>query len=217
MTNTDVAGLPLGAPPINNACLPTLFNKLDANVRERNRVRNSFLDHSLRFQQKIIDKYHMQAMRFYVREKNNLGKDIKRIIKKTPNLEDIPYLEANALKGNFQRKEDISVPYKGYCTEPKEFNTIQTATESKPFCVRYFCHHFPKKPKFMRNRKLPPLKSVDDSFRQTTSKGLLLSQRFSASDHFLASGNTRHSQLNSDSSLGSQRSILSVEDDAMTI
>ncbi|XP_033726272.1 uncharacterized protein LOC117315947 [Pecten maximus] len=213
----DVAGLlPLGAPPINNACLPTLFNKLDASVRERNRVRNSFLDHNMRFQQKIIDKYHVQAMRYYVREKEKLGKDIRRIMKKTPNLEDIPYLEANNQLGNFQKK-DNNVPYKGYCTEPREFNTVQTTTESKPFCVRYFCHHLPKKPKFMRNRKLPPLQSADDNFRHTTSKGLLLSQRFSASDHFLASGNTQHSLLNSDSSLGSQMSPMFIDDDAMTI
>ncbi|XP_069102633.1 uncharacterized protein [Argopecten irradians] len=213
----DVAGLlPLGAPPTNNACLPTLFNKLDANVRERNRVRNSLLDHNMRFQQKIIEKYHSQAMRYYVREKERLGKDIRRIVKKTPNLEDIPYLEAHNQIGNFQKKEN-KVTYKGYCTEPKEFNTIQTSTESKPFCVRYFCHHFPKKPKFMRNRKLPPLQSFDDNFRNTTSKGLLLSQRLSASDHFLASGNTQHSLLNSDSPLGSQRSPILIEDDAMTI
>ncbi|XP_060076259.1 uncharacterized protein LOC132555894 [Ylistrum balloti] len=214
----DVAGLlPLGAPPINNACLPTLFNKLDANVKERNRVRNSFLEHKMRFQQKIIDKYHFQAMRHYIREKEKIGKDMRKIIQRTPNLEDIPYLEANNPVGNFHKKDSYGLPYKGYCTEPKEFNSVQTTTESKPFCVRYFCHHFPKKPKFKRNRKLPPLQSVDDNFRYPATNGLLLSQRFSASDHFLASGNTRHSQLNSISSLESQIPTIEVEDDAMTI
>ena len=61
MLNPDAL---LETPPVNNACIPDVFNKLDADTIERTRVVNSLLDKRLEVQQKVLSKYRNQAEKF---------------------------------------------------------------------------------------------------------------------------------------------------------
>ena len=60
LTERDFAMLPQKEgipPPVNNLCVPDIFNKLDADVIERTRVLNSQLNVRLNVQERVIVKY----------------------------------------------------------------------------------------------------------------------------------------------------------------
>ncbi|KAK3093132.1 hypothetical protein FSP39_011524 [Pinctada imbricata] len=205
-------GLPLGPPPINNACLPTVYDKLDADARERVRVINGLLDHRLKVQTKILDKYKRDANRVYARERAVVENDLRRTLHRLPYMSDMGRLESKYEGRGLNVRQWRSEQYRGHYTEPKPFKELQTEKDGKPFCDRFFNHHLPVKPRMPRF--VPPLqRSTDDSEQKPLSRSekLLLTKRMSVSDNCLSS----KGRLQRDIMLNKVH--LPVEDDAITI
>ena len=207
-------GLPLGPPPINNACLPTIYNKLDADAKERVRVINGLLDHRLRVQTKILDKYVHDSKRVYAREKAVVQRDLHRTLQKLPYMEDMPYLEFKHEAKTKDFRKLKAEKLQGYITEPRPIKGVLTERENKPFCDRYFAHHIPVRSRHFK-KILPPIRSLDGLDRHdqplSRSEKLLLTKRMSISDNCLSSrGRLQRSLLLS-------KVPLPVEDDAATI
>lgn len=136
-------------PPVNNACMPDIYNKLDAETIERTRVINSLLDVRLSIQEKVLKKYQIAAERRYSREKDKIQNELRKISRRLPNYSDIPHLEAKIIK--YKRRKSIGKHDCVFTTEPKGINGIATEKEERPFCDRFFSHHLPTKARWYKD------------------------------------------------------------------
>lgn len=140
-------------PPVNNACVPDIYNKLDADVIERTRVINSQLDMRLQVQEKVLGKYKTAAENRFLRERNRVRRDLCRIVRRLPNYSDIPQLETkiHTLKRK-KRRSNITPRHNCvFTTEPLDMKGLADGKDDKPYCDRFFSHHLPTKSKFYKD------------------------------------------------------------------
>ena len=139
-------------PPVNNACVPDIFSKLDASVIERTKVINANLRMKLDVQEKVLTKYRSAAERRYTREQDRIRSDLKNIVRRMPNYADIPHLETKVRKLKKRSRSNRGVIHNCvFTTEPKEIKGISAERDDKPFCDRFFLHHIPTKSKIYRS------------------------------------------------------------------
>ncbi|XP_046355828.1 uncharacterized protein LOC124134823 [Haliotis rufescens] len=124
------------APPVNNALLPDIYNKLDADLQERTRVINTQLDKRLSMQERVLNKYRRAAERLYKEESIRVRQDLVKINKKLPAVGNI----RNFCLGYISRKKKHGRKRKGIPEEKIDM----------PFCERHFIHHLPTKKKFYK-------------------------------------------------------------------
>lgn len=171
----NIASIPTSstavAPPVNNACVPDIYNKLDAEAIEKTRVLNSQLDMKLGVQQKVLAKYRLAAERHYERERQQLTSELRNIARRLPNYADIPRLESKVRKMKKRRRSNNGPLHNCvFTTEPKELNGISAEKDDKPFCDRYFAHHLPIKkgvyrqmmPMVRKGQSMPDLRPQPD-------------------------------------------------------
>lgn len=194
------------APPVNNACLPDIYNKLDADTIEKTRVINKLLEQRLKIQENIINKYQVRAQVCYKHEKERVRKELRKIQRHLPNMNEMLYMDTQMqLKTLRKRHHHVHTPT-GYTTTPKEMKGLASEKDDNPFCSRFYVHHMPvkAKTKIVRNGCYPG-RSKDKS------RGLVLTRVMSASENCLVSG-----MANMDL-LGSSLKRSDDEDDAMTV
>ncbi|KAK3780649.1 hypothetical protein RRG08_028097 [Elysia crispata] len=117
-------------PPVNNALLPDIYNKLDAGTIEKTRVANTVLDIRLNVEQKLIAKYRREAQRMLQSQKVSAVADLSRIAQKLPSELGEPLLDS------FRTGKRLS--QRGYMTEKNE----------EIICHRCYIHHLPTKKRF---------------------------------------------------------------------
>jgi hypothetical protein len=210
----SIGGLPVSAPPINNACLPNVFNKLDAEALKKTKVPNGLLDYRLQIQIRMLEKYRRDADKIYKKEKAKIQKDLKTLDRKLPNMDDMAYLK---LKIPMKTSEESA--FKTFVTQPKPLKGIVSEREEKPFCDRFYHHHVPgvqrlEKQKHIYTSSLLSVQSEnrDDSVLTDSKRKLLLSKRLSMSETCLsARGDFERSFLLS------KEPTAAPDDDAVTI
>lgn len=137
-------------PPVNNACVPDIFNKLDAGAIERTKVVNTHLTFQLRVQEKVLTKYRNAAEQRFLRERDKVRSDLRNIVRRMPNYADIPHLETK-IKKLQNKKRDRTKHDCVFTTEPLDMKGLMTEKEEKPFCDRFFTHHLPTKSRFYKD------------------------------------------------------------------
>jgi len=208
------------APPINNACVPDIYSKLDADIIEKTRVVNSLLDERLKVQEKVLNKYRDQAEKYYEREKDRIRQELWRVRRRMPNMSDFhPDVDTKyQIKKMRMVQSHIRTPI-GYTTTPREIKGIPAEKDNRPFCQRFVSHHLPTKGKW--NKDLPKLPrghrrigNVLPGRSKDKTRILLISRGLSASENCLAAG-----PFPSDpSDFGdNNRGVMNDNDDAMTI
>lgn len=125
-------------PPVNNALLPDIYNKLDAGTIEKTRVANSVLDLRLGVEQKIIAKYRREAERMFQSQKTSAVADLSRIAQKLPSQLAQPQL------GSYKTSKGMN--QKGYMTE----------RNGEAICQRCYIHHLPTKKRFYKAEPKTP-------------------------------------------------------------
>lgn len=210
----SLGGLPVSAPPINNACLPNVYNKLDAEVKKKTKVVNGLLDYRLQVQCRMLEKYRRDVEKVHKKEKAKIQRELKTFDRKLPYMEDMTYL-----KIKLPTKSGKEHDYKTHVTQPKPLKGIISEREDKPFCDRFFHHHVPGVPKLEKQQpfftsSLQSVKSEhhDDLAVSRRNSKVLLSKRLSMSETCLsARGDFERSFI-----LTKEPTLL-IEDDAMTI
>lgn len=176
----------VAAPPVNNACLPDIYNKLDADTIEKTRVVNKLLEQRLRIQEKILNKYQTRAQMCCKNEKERVRNDLKKIHKHLPNMDDMYYMDTQMqLKTLRKRQHHVHTPT-GYTTTPKDIRGLASEKEENPFCSRFYVHHMP----FKTKNKMIKWTAYDHGRSKDRSRGLALSRVMSASENCLVSGTT---------------------------
>ena len=132
-------GLSVAAPPINNACLPTVYDKLDSDARSKVKVINRMLDKQLRFQEKIIYRYRDDSLRMLQNQKAIVERDLQRILRRYPNMEEMPFLSYKV--SITKQKENRLGKFKAYSTEAVGMKGLSERVSNDPFCERYYDHH----------------------------------------------------------------------------
>lgn len=163
------------APPINNACLPTIYDKLDADARAKVKVINCMLDKQLHVRERIIQKYKDEALKLAKRTKSVAEKDLKRILRKYPNMDDMPFMPVRMqiIKNREQRSLG---KFKAYSTVAIGMKGLSDVDSNDSFCGRYYGHHV-----VGQTRRLEPLSRPPEPL----SRPLIMSKRLSSSDHLL--------------------------------
>ncbi|XP_052106013.1 uncharacterized protein LOC127738707 [Mytilus californianus] len=197
----------IAAPPVNNACLPDIYNKLDADTIEKTRVINKLLEQRLKLQEKIINKYQVRATVVHKNEKARVRKDLKKIRNHLPNMDDMVFMDTQMQLKTLRKKHHHVHTPTGYTTTPMEMKGLASEKDDNPFCSRFYIHHMPVKSrtKPVRMARYIPGRSKD------RSRGLELSRVMSASENCLVSG-----MANLDL-LGGSLSRTVDDDDAMTV
>ncbi|XP_052767045.1 uncharacterized protein LOC128207899 [Mya arenaria] len=133
------------APPSNNACIPDIFNKLDASSMERTRVLNSQLDMRLHVQERKLLQYRTAAEHRFQVERDKLKNVLRNIPRRLPNYSDIPQLETKVhkLKQSQRRRGQPSNKHDCvFTTTPMDMKGLADDTQGRAFCGRFFSHHF---------------------------------------------------------------------------
>lgn len=196
----------VAAPPVNNACLPDIYNKLDADTIEKTRVVNNLLDQRLRIQEKILSKYKTRALVCCKNEKERVRKDLRKIHKHLPNMDDMYYMDTQMqLKTLRKRQHHVHTPT-GYTTTPKDMGGLASEKDENPFCSRFYVHHMP----FKCKNKTVKWTTYDQGRSKDRSRGLEFTRVMSASENCLVSGT-------SNVLVGRSRIHSEENDDAMTV
>ncbi len=135
------------SPPVNNALLPDIYNKLDAELQERTRVINSQLDKRLLIQEKVLKKNQRALERHHNEEAIRMRQELARISTCLPAVGNIK----NFCLGYFTRSKK----------EAKKVRGIPEEKVDLPFCERHFIHHLPTKRRFYKKSArtlLPPVR-----------------------------------------------------------
>lgn len=201
----------VSAPPVNNACVPDIYNKLDADTIERTRVINALLDKQLAVQEKVLNKYRNHAEQMYKKERERVWKELKVTRKRLPSVASLPNTEAiKKYKEIRKAHTHVRTPI-GYTTTPLETG-LSTERDNKPFCERFYIHHQPERSTWYkqiiknvahgpRTYGLQPGRSKDKT------RHLLISRGLSASENCLVAGQ----------SFPPIDNVLHDDEDAMTI
>ncbi|OWF41543.1 hypothetical protein KP79_PYT11871 [Mizuhopecten yessoensis] len=203
------------APPVNNACVPDIYNKLDADAIEKTRVVNALLDKRLMVQEKVLTKYKHQAEVFYKRQKERVSQELRKVQRKLPSMADFhPSVQTSTrIKKLRMVQSHVHTPV-GFTTTPREIKGIPAEKDNRPFCGRFFSHHLPTKAKWYKD--IPkPSRSMYRHFglpphAMNRRVVLLMSRGFSASDNCLAAGLVPPI-------IADDKEAMSDNDDAMTI
>ncbi|KAL4238533.1 hypothetical protein ACF0H5_003240 [Mactra antiquata] len=195
-------------PPVNNACVPDIYNKLDAGAIERTKVINTQLNVKLRVQERVILKYRSAAESRYIRERDKLRAEMRNINRRLPNYADIPHLETKLKKLRKSKKPKKNLLHDCvFTTEPVDIKGLSAEKDDKPFCDRYITHHLPTKSRHYQDvltsvkkgmsmpdlrpkprdhyRRLIPLRT--QRFDEDTLAPKLLPAIHSMDDHFIPS------------------------------
>ncbi|VDH97750.1 uncharacterized protein LOC143068885 [Mytilus galloprovincialis] len=194
------------APPVNNACLPDIYNKLDADTIEKTRVINKLLEQRLKLQEKIINKYQVRAKVVHKNEKARVRKDLKKIRNHLPNMDDMVFMDTQMQLKTLRKKHHHVHTPTGYTTTPMEMKGLASEKDDNPFCSRFYVHHMP-----VKSKTKPVRMSYIPGRSKDRSRGLELSRVMSASENCLVSG-----MANIDL-LGGSLSRTVDDDDAMTV
>ncbi|KAH3853264.1 uncharacterized protein LOC127873286 [Dreissena polymorpha] len=153
-------------PPTNMACMPDIFNKLDADTIEKTRVLNSQLEMRLRVQERVLSKHRCAVEQRYVRERDRLRVDLTNIARRLPNYSSLSQLENKVKsiinKRNLGFKKHDCV----FTTEPLDMGGLADEKTDKPFCDRFLTHHLPTKSKFYKDALPSVKKGYDGATRQ---------------------------------------------------
>ncbi|KAK6183001.1 hypothetical protein SNE40_010559 [Patella caerulea] len=131
----------VSAPPVNNALLPDIYNRLDAELIERTRVVNSLLDKRLSMQEKVLNKYRRSAEVIYKKETVKIRKELSRIRHSLPTVGFAHNLNAGLRKDRKVHGRRRGMPI--------------TEKDENPFCERHFIHFLPNKRKYYFKPKTP--------------------------------------------------------------
>ncbi|KAK3576285.1 hypothetical protein CHS0354_036020 [Potamilus streckersoni] len=204
------------APPVNNFCVPDLYNKLDADTIEKTRVINSLLTSRLQVQEKVLNKYKHDSERMHTQEKERLTRELKNIGRKLPNYSDIPNLETKIMKIQRRRKCHLRQNYR-YSTEPKEIKGISAEREEKPFCDRYHSHHLPTKSTWYK-ALLPAIQTtIPAPKRERFTLHLKKTNSSCDSEDFVSPKDVVFSAHSLDGALKSSRKLHIADEDSMTV
>ncbi|XP_062619601.1 uncharacterized protein LOC134281148 [Saccostrea cucullata] len=210
----SIGGLPVSAPPINNACLPNKYDRLDAEARKKTKVINGLLDYRLKVQVRTLEKYKRDADKLLKKEKAKIQHELKSFNKKLPHMDDLPYLR---LRLPMKTSEENS--FKTHVTQPKPLKGILSEMEDKPFCDRFFHHHVPgvpriekQKPFYTTSLQSVNAESENDSVLNRRKSNLLISKRLSMSETCLSA----RADFERSFVLSKEPTVFP-EDDAMTI
>lgn len=168
-------GLSTAAPPINNACLPTIYDKLDSDARAKVKVINCMLEKQLHVQEKIIFKYKDEALKLARRKKAVAEDDLKRILRKYPNMDEMPFVSIRMNFTKKRRKRSLG-KFKAYSTEAIGMKGLSDVQPNESFCGRFYDHHLVG----IKDRKPHRLEP-----ETRLSKPFVLSKRLSCSDNVL--------------------------------
>ncbi|KAH3853265.1 uncharacterized protein LOC127873511 [Dreissena polymorpha] len=152
-------------PPTNMACMPDIFNKLDADTIEKTRVLNSQLDMRLRVQERVLSKHRCAVEQRYVRERDRLRVDLTNISRRLPNYSALSQLEnkvktiINKRNRGFKKHDCV------FTTEPLDMGGLADDKLDKPFCDRFLTHHLPTKSKFYKDVLISVKKGSDGATR----------------------------------------------------
>ncbi|XP_064600917.1 bridging integrator 2-like [Liolophura sinensis] len=119
-------------PPVNNALVPSIYNKLDAQCQKRTHVINNVLDKRRVVQERVISRNRDLQERIHAKQTAILKDDLRRIGKRMPSFAklykntDMDLLE--------QQVKDFPVPYSKLSV---------SLPEERCYCFRYFEHHNP--------------------------------------------------------------------------
>lgn len=119
-------------PPVNNALVPSIFNKLDAHCQERTRVINNVLDKRRIVQERVISRNRDLQERIHAKQSAFLKEDLRRIGKRMPSFAKL-YKNTDMELLERQVKEH-PVPYSKFSA---------CLPEERHYCFRYFEHHNP--------------------------------------------------------------------------
>ncbi|KAL3872877.1 hypothetical protein ACJMK2_036058 [Sinanodonta woodiana] len=204
------------APPVNNFCVPDLYNKLDADTIEKTRVINSLLTSRLQVQEKVLNKYKLDSERMHIQEKERLRRELKNIGRKLPNYSDIPNLETKIMKIQRRRKCHLRQNYR-YSTDPKEIKGIPAEREEKPFCDRYHSHHLPTKTTWYKTL-LPAIQTeIPATKRERLTLHLTTDKNSFDSEDDISPKDLVSSARSLDGALKSSRKVHNADEDSMTI
>ena len=195
------------APPVNNACLPDIYNKLDADTIEKTRVINKLLEQRLKIQQNILHKYQARVQVCHKHEKERVRKELRKIRRHLPNMDDMEYMNTQMQLKTLRKKHHHIHTPTGYTTTPMEMKGLASEKDDNPFCSRFYVHHMPVKSRIKTVRMMGylPGRSKD------RSRGLDLTRVMSASENCLVAG-----MANLDL-LGGSLKRTDDDDDAMTV
>lgn len=139
-------------PPVNNACVPDIYNKLDASTIEKTKVINLQLKHRLQIQEKVLVKYRNAAEQRYTVERDKVRSELRNIFRRLPNYADIPHLETKVKKLRKGRKAKTTLKHDCvFTTEPLDMKGLSTEKGDKPFCDRFITHHLPSKTRYYQD------------------------------------------------------------------
>lgn len=177
-------GLSVTAPPINNACLPTIYDKLDSDARSKVKVINRMLEKQLVVQEKLIYRYRDDALRMLQHKRTIVEKDLGTILRKYPNMDEMPFLSCKL--SVTKKKENRLGQFKAYSTEAIGMKGLSENKGDDPFCDRYYGHHLEgcgRRNRLPVPRRLAPLPTTNNKMH--ISRPLILSKKLSMSDNIL--------------------------------
>ncbi|CAG5127826.1 unnamed protein product [Candidula unifasciata] len=139
------------APPINNACVPDIYNRLDADVIERTYcplkstlLKTRTIRVNLRYSAKSTTRTIRDAERFLMVEKSRVARELVRITQRLPTVVSLQAF-------------DQSVKQSEHVHQHKR-KSYMAAKNDDLVCHRCYVHHLPSKKQFYRFRthKPPP-------------------------------------------------------------
>jgi len=140
-------------PPTNTACMPDIYNKLDANAIEKTKVLNAMLTTRLQVQERVLTRCRAAAELRFERERDRLRLELRNIFRRMPNYADIPHLETKVskLKTSRRRSKQSLLHDCVFTTEPLDMKGLADDKSDKPFCDRFFDHHAPRKTRLFKD------------------------------------------------------------------
>ncbi|KAK3093499.1 hypothetical protein FSP39_016490 [Pinctada imbricata] len=142
--------LELEPPPASSQCIPNLYNKLDAEVIKRTKVLNTILDMRFQFQQRMMVKHYKRTVVVFDREKERNLQYLQKLNTRLPYMSQVPadmhiqdkvkffriandYVRRTPLQ---RRMMSADVPLE------RGRQTPLAERREKPFCDRYYTHHY---------------------------------------------------------------------------
>ena len=129
------------APPPNNAIVPDIYNRLDADAIERTRVANTQLDVRFRIQERVLNKYKLAAERVYRNEATKVREELGRITSSLPAIRHMRNLTME------------SIGQKSNSSTPRRMGSLYEEKLDMPFCERHFIHHLPTKKRYYKKMR----------------------------------------------------------------
>ncbi|ESO91959.1 hypothetical protein LOTGIDRAFT_162963 [Lottia gigantea] len=126
------------APPINNALVPDIYNRLDAEIQERTRVFNTLLEKRLMVQEKVLNKHKHDVKVSHDKETFKIRRELSRIRHSLPTVGLVHGLNNGLAERAFNKRK---------------MNPLYMEKNDMPFCERHLLHFLPNKRKYYKKSK----------------------------------------------------------------